>query len=76
MPAYKLNGPLVYFAGYKKHIGLYSTPEGIVPFKKELVGYKYTKGAIQFPLDKKIPWMLIARIVKHRAKLLSSKINY
>lgn len=32
MPAYKLNGMLVYFAGYKAHIGFYPTPSGIKQF--------------------------------------------
>ena len=37
MPAFKYNKkPLVYFAGYEKHIGLYATPSGHAKFKKEL----------------------------------------
>jgi len=52
MPAFKQHGILVYFAGYKSHIGLY--PNGSSPiifFKDELSEYKTSKGAIQFPLD-------------------------
>jgi uncharacterized protein YdhG (YjbR/CyaY superfamily) len=66
MPAYKLYGPLVYFGGYAKHIGFYPTPSGIVNFKKELEGYITSKGAIQFPIDKKLPIGLITQIVKFR----------
>lgn len=66
MPAYKLNGPLVYFAGYKNHIGLYPTPNGIAAFKKELSRYKSAKGSVQFPIDEALPLGLIAEIVKFK----------
>ncbi|QMU28037.1 iron chaperone [Adhaeribacter radiodurans] len=69
MPAYKLNGsPLVYFAGFKKHIGFYATPSGHSEFEKELSGYKQGKGSVQFPLDKPLPYNLIERIVVFRVK--------
>lgn len=69
MPAYKLNGkPLVYFAGYEKHIGFYATPTGHEQFAAELAKYKQGKGSVQFPLDKPVPYNLIARIVKFRVK--------
>jgi uncharacterized protein YdhG (YjbR/CyaY superfamily) len=67
MPAYKLNGVLVYFGGYKKHIGFYPTASGIENFKNELEGYATSKGAIQFPLDKPLPTRLITQIVQFRA---------
>lgn len=67
MPAYKLSGVLVYFGGYKKHIGFYPTASGIENFKQELEGYVTSKGAIQFPLDKPLPAKLITQIVKFRA---------
>jgi len=66
MPAYKWNGILVYFAGYKKHIGFYPTPEAIIAFKNKLTSYPFSKGAIQFPLDKDLPVDLITEIVLHR----------
>ena len=69
MPAYKNNGqPLVYFAGYEKHIGFYATPTGHEAFKKELSRYKQGKGSVQFPLEEKLPVELIERIVKFRLK--------
>jgi len=68
MPAYKLNGPVVYFAGYEKHIGLYPTGTGIKAFEKELAGYKWSKGAVQFPLDKPLPVDLIVRMVKFKVE--------
>ena len=66
MPAYKLNRVLVYFAGYKNHIGFYPTSSGIEAFKKELSGYKGAKGSVQFPFDKPLPVELITRIVEFR----------
>ncbi len=66
MPAFKLNGNLVYFAGFKEHIGFYPVPTGIAKFKKELSVYKQGRGSVQFPLDKPIPYSLITKIVKFR----------
>ena len=66
MPAYKQNGVLVYFAGYKNHIGFYSLPSGNEAFQKELSVYKSGKGSIQFPIDQPMPLDLISKIVKFR----------
>ena len=68
MPAFKLNGILVYFAAHKNHIGFYPTSSGIKAFKVELEPYKSSKGAVQFPLDKPIPLDLVKRIVVFRVK--------
>jgi uncharacterized protein YdhG (YjbR/CyaY superfamily) len=68
MPAFKLNGMLVWFAAYKEHIGFYPTGSPIKVFKKELTPYKTSKGAIQFPIDKPIPLTLVKDIVKFRVK--------
>jgi uncharacterized protein YdhG (YjbR/CyaY superfamily) len=67
MPAYKTFGkPLVYFSGYKTHIGLYATPSGHAAFEKELSKYKQGKGSVQFPLNQPIPFELISKIVEFR----------
>ncbi len=68
MPAFKLNGMLIWYAGYKKHIGLYPKSGPIIIFKDELKEYKTSKGAIQFPLDRTIPVALVKKIVKYRIK--------
>lgn len=68
MPRYKYHGPLVYFAGYKNHIGFYPTPSAIEAFKKELSVYKGAKGSVQFPLDKPLPTELIKKIVRYKMK--------
>jgi uncharacterized protein YdhG (YjbR/CyaY superfamily) len=68
MPTFTLNGNLVHFAAFKKHIGFYPVPTGIEQFKKELSRYEGGKGSIRFPLDKPIPFDLIRKIVRFRAK--------
>ena len=73
MPAFSLNGNLVYFGAFKNHIGLFPTGEGIEAFKDELSGYKASKGTVQFPLDQPIPYDLIARIVRHRVEVNLAK---
>ena len=74
MPGYKLNNkPLVYFAGWKDHIGFYPTPNGMEQFDKELAPYKTGKGTAQFPLDNPLPFGLITRIVKYREEETKNK---
>jgi uncharacterized protein YdhG (YjbR/CyaY superfamily) len=68
IPTFTLEGNLVHFAGFKNHIGFYPTPSGIEKFKKELSIYEGAKGSVKFPLDKPIPYALISKIVKFRAK--------
>lgn len=68
MPTFEWHGNLVHFAAMKNHIGFYPAPSGISNFKKELEGFTTSKGAIQFPLDKKIPKALVKKIVLFRKK--------
>lgn len=75
MPTFYLHGNLVHFAGYKNHIGFYPTPSGIKAFAKELANYQSSKGAVQFPLDEKLPLALIKKIVKYRVKENLKKLN-
>ncbi|MDF2589104.1 MAG: hypothetical protein K0S41_2945 [Anaerocolumna sp.] len=66
MPTFYLHGNLVHFACFKKHIGFYPGENGIAVFKDRFHDYKYSKGAVQFPIDKPIPFDLIREIVKFR----------
>lgn len=75
MPAYRLNGMLVYFAAHTNHIGFYPTGKGIEAFKNELTTYKWSKGTIQFPIGKPLPIGLISKIVKFRVKENMQKIK-
>ena len=73
IPAFTLNGLLVWFAAHKNHIGFYPRASAIAAFKKELSPYKGAKGSVQFPFDKPLPLALISRIVKYRMKQNLSK---
>jgi uncharacterized protein YdhG (YjbR/CyaY superfamily) len=67
MPAYILGGKkLVWFAGFKSHVGFYPGAAAIAAFEKELSAYKTAKGSVQFPLSEPLPVDLISRIVKFR----------
>jgi uncharacterized protein YdhG (YjbR/CyaY superfamily) len=68
IPTFKLYGNLVHFAGYKNHIGFYPGATGIETFKDELSEYKLSKGTVQLPIDKPIPFDLISKIVDFRVK--------
>lgn len=68
MPTFVLNGNLIYFAGYKNHIGLYPGSSPIKEFKDELSRYETSKGTVRLPLDKPIPVSLISEITKFCVK--------
>lgn len=72
--AFKLKGVyLVYYAAFKKHIGLYPTPSALQHFSQELSAYETAKGTVKFPFEKPIPFDLIAKIVKFRVKEVLKK---
>jgi uncharacterized protein YdhG (YjbR/CyaY superfamily) len=73
MPTFHLNGNLVHFAAYAKHIGFYPTSSAIVAFETELKQYKTSKGAIQFPVDEPIPHGMVKKFVAFRVKENSAR---
>jgi uncharacterized protein YdhG (YjbR/CyaY superfamily) len=73
MPAFKLNGMLIYFAAFKKHIGLYPPVRGDDSLMRAVKPYAGPKGNLQFPFKKSIPYSLIRRIVKARVLTASEK---
>jgi len=68
IPTYTLNGNLVSFGAWKKHIGFYPVPRNVKEFAKDLSAYEGNKSTAQFPFDQPIPAALISRIVKYQAK--------
>ncbi len=68
IPAFKLNGVLVYFAAFKQHIGFYPPIRGDSRLEKAVSQYAGEKGNLRFPLDQPIPYALIERITKLRVK--------
>jgi uncharacterized protein YdhG (YjbR/CyaY superfamily) len=73
MPAFRQNGILVYFAAFRKHIGLFPPVSGDKAIEKAISVYAGPKGNLQFPLDQPVPYELIGRIVKLRVKQDSAK---
>lgn len=69
IPTFMLNGPLIYVAAYKTHIGLYPITAALrAKFKKELSGHLSGKGTARFSYDRPIPYALIGKLVKFRVK--------
>jgi uncharacterized protein YdhG (YjbR/CyaY superfamily) len=66
IPAFKYNGPLLWYAAFSDHCSLFPTAAVIAAFKKELQGYALSKGTIQFPVDKPLPTTLVRKLVKAR----------
>lgn len=74
MPAFRMNGILVYFAAFKQHIGMYPPIKGDAKLEKAVSKYAGEKGNLRFPLDQPIPYGLIQRIVKLRLKENMAKL--
>jgi uncharacterized protein YdhG (YjbR/CyaY superfamily) len=68
IPAFKQHGMLVYFAGFKGHIGLYPPLRGNPALQKAAARYAGPKGNLKFPHDQRLPLALITRIVRHKVK--------
>lgn len=68
MPTFYLNGNLVHFAMQKHHVGFYPGPSGIAAFREQFdaADYKWSKGAVQFPLNQPLPLELVRAIVRYR----------
>lgn len=67
MPTFVLeNSNLVHFAGAKNHIGFYPAPSAVTAFADRLTDYACSKGAVQFPDSKPVPYELIREMVLFR----------
>lgn len=73
IPTFVLNGNLVHFAAFERHLGFYPTPSAMVHFQRQLAGYVTAKGSVQFPLDQPIPWDLIREMVLFRVAEASGR---
>lgn len=73
MPTFYQKENLIHFAAAKNHIGIYPGSEAIEVFKDKIADYKHSKGALQLPLSKPIPYDLIEEIVKFRVKTVTEK---
>lgn len=67
MPAFRYKGPLLGYAAFPKHCGLYPMDPAVIDaFKDELGPYQTSKGTIRFPVDKPLPAGLLKKLVKAR----------
>lgn len=68
MAGFKQDGKRVaYFAHWKSHTALYGTSRQFITANAaELKPYVQTKGTLQFPVGKPLPYGLVTRIVKAR----------
>lgn len=62
MPAFKLDVIFIYFAAFKKHIGVYPPVTGDEELQKALTPFRGEKGNLKFPLDQPMPYDLIGRV--------------
>lgn len=69
MPYYGYNGRLVYFAYFKKHIGIYIMPRFLEGFEKQIETYRSGRATLQILNDQKIPIGLLTKILKHAVSL-------
>lgn len=73
MPTFHFYENLVHFAAHKNHIGFYPAPSSIIAFEERLKEYKTSKGCIQFPYAKPIPYDLVEEITKFRVEEVLAK---
>lgn len=67
MPAYRLNGIVVYFAIHTGHIGFYPASLSVGNlFEERISSFERSRGTIRFPHNRPIPLDLIADIVAFR----------
>jgi uncharacterized protein YdhG (YjbR/CyaY superfamily) len=58
---------VVYFAAWAHHISVYPVPRGDETLNIDLEPYLAGKGTLKFPLNKPIPYELIARVAARLA---------
>jgi uncharacterized protein YdhG (YjbR/CyaY superfamily) len=66
MPAFMLGGVLLYFAAFKRHIGIYPPVHGDAALLQALAPYRGEKGNLSFPLAEAVPYELIRRVARQR----------
>ena len=75
MPCFWHGENLIYFAAMKNHLGIYPTADGMAAFADRLTEYKTSKGAVQFPWNRPIPYALIAEMAAYRVSAVNCKRN-
>lgn len=73
MPAFMLGGALLYFAAFKKHVGIYPPVRGDAALLQALARYRGEKGNLSFPLAEAMPYELIRRVTRQRVQENAAK---
>jgi uncharacterized protein YdhG (YjbR/CyaY superfamily) len=73
LPAFKHGRTFIYFAAFKKHIGVYPPVAGDKSLIEATARYRNDKGNLAFPLDQAIPFELIGKVAVALAKQYASK---
>ena len=70
IPAFKLDGFVLYYSAYTHHYALALPPPSTVfeDFKDQLAPYKTSKSAIQLPKSQPLPLTLITELAQFRAQ--------
>lgn len=73
MPAFQVDGAtVIYFAVWKKHVGLYPIYAGTPLFEREIGPYRAEKDSVRFPLNQPLPLHLIGSIVESQLARLGT----
>jgi uncharacterized protein YdhG (YjbR/CyaY superfamily) len=72
MPAFRMGRILIWFAAFKTHIGVYPPVKGSDALLRACSRYAGPKGNLRFPLDRPVPYALVARIVRARVRAAGS----
>jgi uncharacterized protein YdhG (YjbR/CyaY superfamily) len=69
IPTFRMNGnSVVYFAGYKNHVGIYPVHNALPEIADVLEPYLSGKATAKFPLDRPVPLELVTAIAQHLAR--------
>lgn len=65
IPTVSLGGRhVVYFAGWKHHVGIYPVPRTDGALEQEVAPYRAAKDSLNFPYTKPIPYDLIEKVTE------------
>jgi len=68
IPAFKFDKPFIYFAAFKRHVGIYPPVKADTALLRELLPYRGDKGNLKFPLSRPMPYPLIKRVASALAR--------
>lgn len=69
MPGFMYNGPLVFFAAQKHHLGFYGVSTVVIDrFKDKLGPFRTSTTTLHFSADNPLPSSLVTEIVKARVE--------